>query len=193
MNKVELIGRLAKDVDFRQSGENGISKFTIACDRRFKSDNGPSADFINCVAFGKTAETISKYFVKGNKIAICGRIQTGNYTNKNGDKVYTTEVAVEEFYFVESKNSGSQQTQQTAPPQQFAPQQQMPQNQAYVPQGTNMPPQYGNAPVGANTMPQGYQAHPQYQAQQMPQQQNPYMPGGFMYVPEGSGEETPFT
>ena len=193
MNHVQLLGRLSRDVDLYQNGESSTAKFTVACDRSYKKEGGPTADFISCVAFGKTAETISKYFIKGNKIAISGRIQTSNYTNKEGNKVYTTDVAVESFEFVESKNSGSQQTQQTAPPQQFAPQQNMPQNQAFVPQGTNMPPQYQNAPIGANTMPQGYQTQPQYQAQQMPQQQNPYMPGGFMYVPEGSGEETPFT
>lgn len=105
MNSVQLIGRLTKDPEVRYTdGGASIARFSIAVDRRFKQEGGESADFINCVAFGKTAEFIEKYFTKGKKIAITGRIQTGNYTNKDGQKVYTTDVVVETTEFVESKS-----------------------------------------------------------------------------------------
>ena len=107
MNKVELIGRLTRDADVRytqnQSGENmAIARYTLAIDRRGK-DAG--ADFISCVAFGKNAEFAEKYLHQGMKIAVSGRIQTGNYTNKDGQKVYTTDVVIEEQEFCESKAS----------------------------------------------------------------------------------------
>jgi single-strand DNA-binding protein len=107
MNKVELIGRLTRDADVRntqnQNGENlVIARYTLAVDRRGK-DAG--ADFISCVAFGKNAEFAEKYLHQGMKIAVSGRIQTGNYTNKDGQKVYTTDVVVEEQEFCESKAS----------------------------------------------------------------------------------------
>lgn len=105
MNSVQLIGRLTKDPEVRYTdGGASIARFSIAVDRRFKQESGESADFINCVAFGKTAEFIEKYFTKGKKIALTGRIQTGNYTNKDGQKVYTTDVVVETTEFVESKS-----------------------------------------------------------------------------------------
>lgn len=85
-----------------------MPRFTLAVDRRFKGDGNPTADFINCVAFGKSGEFIEKYFRKGMKANICGRIQTGSYTNKDGNKVYTTDVLVEEIEFGESKNSNQQ-------------------------------------------------------------------------------------
>lgn len=112
MNKVILIGRLVADPEIRYSqGENAtcIARYRIAVDRRFKKDGDEqTADFIPCVAFGKAAEFAEKYFKKGTKIAITGRIQTGSYTNKDGQKVYTTDVMVEEQEFAESKNaSGS--------------------------------------------------------------------------------------
>lgn len=111
MNKVELVGRLTRDPEVRYSqGENAsaIARFSVAINRRFKNAEGNyDADFINCVAFGKSAEFIEKYFRKGMAIGITGRIQTGNYTNKDSVKVYTTDVVVEEAEFVESKNSGS--------------------------------------------------------------------------------------
>ena len=109
MNKFVGLGRLTKDPEVRYSqGENAsaISRITLAIDRRFKRDGEPNADFINCVAFGKTAEFQEKYFRKGTKAAIVGRIQTGSYVNKDGNKVYTTDVIVEEQEFAESKNSG---------------------------------------------------------------------------------------
>jgi single-strand DNA-binding protein len=108
MNKVILIGRLTRDVETRYSqGDNpvAISRYTLAVDRRGKSAEEQSADFINCVAFGRAGEFAEKYFRKGMKIAISGRIQTGSYTNKDGVKVYTTDVVIEEQEFAESKQS----------------------------------------------------------------------------------------
>ncbi len=117
MNKVILMGRLTRDPDIRysnsQSGEQlAIARFTLAVDRRFArrngGDNQQSADFISCVSFGRQAEFAEKYLKQGTKIAVTGRIQTGSYTNKEGQKVYTTEVVVEEQEFAESKGSESQ-------------------------------------------------------------------------------------
>ena len=118
MNKVILMGRLTRDAEIRYSqGESStaIARFSLAVDRRFRRDSDEqTADFINCVAFGKSAEFIEKYFKKGMAIGITGRIQTGNYTNKDGVKVYTTDVVVEEAEFVESKNSGGASTPSNA-------------------------------------------------------------------------------
>ena len=108
MNSVQLLGRLTRDPDVRYTdGGSTIARFTIAVDRRFKQDGGDTADFINCIAFGKTAEVIEKYIFKGTKIALNGRIQTGSYTNKEGVKVFTTDVVVESVEFAESKNSNT--------------------------------------------------------------------------------------
>ena len=110
MNNVILVGRLTRDPDVRYTdGGSSIARFSLAVDRKFKSENGPTADFPNCVAFGKTAEFIERYFHQGMRIGIQGRIQTGSYTNQDGNKVYTTDVVVESCEFVESKktqNSG---------------------------------------------------------------------------------------
>ncbi len=109
MNRVFLCGRLTKDPDVRytQGAEPmAIARYTLAVDRRKKDEN--SADFISCVAFGKSAEFAEKYFHKGIKIAVEGRIQTGSYTNKDGKKIYTTDVVVESTEFAESKNSAQQ-------------------------------------------------------------------------------------
>ena len=113
MNKVILLGRLTRDPEVRYSQvENAIAiaRYTLAIDRRgSRNNNGDqqTADFISCVAFGKAGEFAEKYFRKGTKIAITGRIQTGSYTNKDGVKVYTTDVIVEEQEFAESKSSSS--------------------------------------------------------------------------------------
>lgn len=107
MNKVMLVGRLTKDPEVRYSQgatQTAIARFTLAVDRRFKRDGEQNADFISCVAFGKTAEFLEKYGRKGTKFVVEGRIQTGSYTNKEGVKVYTTDVAVENVEFAESKN-----------------------------------------------------------------------------------------
>lgn len=106
MNKVILMGRLTRDPEVRYSqGENQtvIVRYSLAVNRRFKREGDPEADFINCVAFGKQAEFAEKYLKKGTKMAITGRIQTGSYTNKDGVKVYTTDVIVEEQEFAKAK------------------------------------------------------------------------------------------
>lgn len=120
MNKVILMGRLTRDPEVRYSGGDNattVAKYSLAVDRRFKRDNEPSADFINCVGFGKTAEFSEKYFRKGMRICVVGRIQTGSYTNRDGQKVYTTYVVVEEQEFAESKgaseNNGADRPQPT--------------------------------------------------------------------------------
>lgn len=108
MNKVILMGRLTRDPEVRYSqGENAmaIARYTLAVDRRFAKDGQQSADFISCVCFNKSAEFAEKYLHQGIKICITGRIQTGNYTNKDGVKVYTTEVVVEDQEFAESKKA----------------------------------------------------------------------------------------
>ena len=121
MNKVILMGRLTRDPDVRYSaGENStaVARYTLAVDRRFRRDgDSATADFIGCVAFGRQAEFAEKYLRQGTKSAITGRIQTGSYTNREGQKVYTTEVVVEEQEFAESKNASSANTQsyQAAP------------------------------------------------------------------------------
>lgn len=111
MNKIILMGRLTRDPEVRYSkGDNplAIARYNLAVDRRFKKDGEQSADFISCVAFGKNAEFTEKYLKKGTKICISGRLQTGSYTNKEGVKVYTTEVVVEECEFAESKNTSDE-------------------------------------------------------------------------------------
>lgn len=111
MNKVILMGRLTRDPEVRYSqGENpmAIARYTLAVDRRFSRNNDDqSADFIGCVAFGRSGEFAEKYFRKGIKVLVTGRIQTGSYTNKDGVKVYTTDVVVEDQEFAESKNSSA--------------------------------------------------------------------------------------
>lgn len=116
MNKVILMGRLTRDPEVRySSGENSIAiaRYTLAVDRRFKKDGEATADFIGCVAFGKQAEFAERYFRQGIRIVVTGRIQTGSYTNKDGNKVYTTDVIVEEQEFAESKAASERHTGQT--------------------------------------------------------------------------------
>ena len=106
MNKVILMGRLTRDPNVRYTaGDNpmAIARYTLAVDRRFKRENEATADFISCVAFGRAAEFAEKYFRQGIRIIVSGRIQTGSYTNRDGNKVYTTDVVVEEQEFAESK------------------------------------------------------------------------------------------
>lgn len=108
MNKVILVGRLTRDPDVRYGGANNtaVARFTLAVDRNKRREDGEQeADFISCVAFGTTAETIEKYVVKGTKLVIEGHIQTGSYTNKDGVKVYTTDVVVDRMEFAESKRN----------------------------------------------------------------------------------------
>ena len=118
INRVVLVGRLTRDPELRktQSGTS-VCSFTMAVGRRVSTQGQPDADFINCVVFGKSAEFTERYFRQGMRVVVCGRIQTGSYTNRDGVKVYTTEVVVEEQEFAESKNASSANTQsyQTAP------------------------------------------------------------------------------
>lgn len=110
MNKVILMGRLTRDPDVKYTaGDNpmAIARYTLAVDRRFKRENEATADFISCVAFGKAAEFSEKYFRQGIRIVVSGRIRTGSYTNRDGNKVYTTDVVVEEQEFAESKNNAA--------------------------------------------------------------------------------------
>ena len=110
MNKVILMGRLTRDPEVRYSqgdASTAIARFSLAVDRRFRRDGEEqTADFINCVAFGRTAEFMERYARKGTKFVVEGRIQTGSYTNKDGQRVYTTDVVVENIEFAESKASG---------------------------------------------------------------------------------------
>ena len=108
MNKVILMGRLTRDPDVKYTaGDNpmAIARYTLAVDRRFKKENEATADFISCVAFSRAAEFAERYFRQGIRIVVSGRIQTGSYTNREGNKVYTTDVVVEEQKFAESKNN----------------------------------------------------------------------------------------
>lgn len=121
MNKVILMGRLTRDPDIRHTQSNSaqeqtcIARYSLAVNRRFNRDGEQKADFISCVAFGRQAEFAEKYLRKGTKIALAGRIQTGSYTNRDGQKVYTTDVVIEEQEFAESK-AVAQTTQQNPAP-----------------------------------------------------------------------------
>lgn len=111
MNKVILIGRLTRDVEMRhsQNSDTKIARYTLAVNRPFRQNGEQQeADFLPCIAFNKTAEYAEKYLAKGMRVAIEGRIQTGSYTNREGQKIYTTEIAVERQEFLEKKNGNSQ-------------------------------------------------------------------------------------
>lgn len=104
MNKVVLMGRLTRDPEARATQSNtAVCSFSLAVNRRFKQEGQPDADFINVVAWAKTAEFVSKYFTKGQQVGVIGRIQTRNYDDKEGKKVFITEVVAEEVYFADSK------------------------------------------------------------------------------------------
>ena len=117
MNNISLMGRLTKDPDVRYSANTQLAnaRFSVAVDRKLskekrmeaENNNQPTADFINCVAFGRTAEVIGQYFRKGNRIAITGHIQTGSYENQQGQRIYTTDVIVDQLDFVESSKNNS--------------------------------------------------------------------------------------
>lgn len=104
MNCVQIVGRLVKNPELRQNSETSVARFTVAVDRKYKKDE---ADFISCVAFGKSAEFVDKYFSKGNRIGIVGEWRSGNYTNKDGQKVYTNDCVVNSVEFVESKRDSA--------------------------------------------------------------------------------------
>ncbi len=124
MNKVIMMGRLTRDPEVRYSqNENStaIARFSLAVDRRFKRDGEPTADFFNCTAFGKQGEFVEKYLKQGTKVVIAGRVQNDNYTNKNGEKVYSVQIMVEEIEFAESKAAASGQGNDFAPTQSSNP------------------------------------------------------------------------
>ena len=169
MNKAILMGRLTRDPEVRYSqGEKAmcVARYTLAVNRRFRREGDAEVDFINCVAFGKAGEFAEKYFKQGTKIVIAGRIQTGSYTNREGQKIYTTEVIVEEQDFAESKRPDSQ-----------APAQGGYQNQAPAQGGYPQQNAYQQAPQG------GYQ---QQAPSQQPQQQAPAQ-GGYQQTPPPQG------
>lgn len=122
MNKVILMGRLTKDPDVRYAGgdSSAVARFTLAVDRRFKKEGGDTADFISCVAFGKSGEFAEKYLKKGTKVVIEGRIQTGSY-EKDGQRIYTTDVVVEGMEFAESKAPSAGGATTADPSEGFAP------------------------------------------------------------------------
>ena len=181
MNKVILMGRLTRDPEIRYAaGDNtlAIARFTLAVDRRFRRDNNggdqQTADFINCVVFGKLAEHVEKYYRQGLKVAVTGRIQTGSYTNRDGQKVYTTEVIVEESEFAESKNASAGSGSYAGYGQQSSYQ------QPYQPSQQQAQPFQPN-PAQASAAP----------APQAPASGNSAL-DGFMNIPDGIDEELPF-
>ena len=127
MNKVILMGRLTRDPEVRYStsGDNqlAIARYTLAVDRRFKRDGEQTADFIRCVAFGRSGEFAEKYFRQGMRVLVSGRLQTGSYVNKDGQRVYTTEVILDDQEFADSKGAASDMSGygQSAPSQRPAP------------------------------------------------------------------------
>lgn len=192
MNKVELIGRLSKDPETRYSqGDNStcICSYTLAVPRKYPHQD--TADFIQCKAFGKMGEVADRFYKKGVKVAVVGRIQTGSYTNRDGNKVYTTEVVVEDQEFAESKNA-----QQQAQPQGYQ------QYQQYAPQPTPQPaPQPGPQTTQTNYGQQQYQQatmtdyappNPQTFYQSAPNNAQNESLDGFMSIPEGITEDLPF-
>ncbi|MCD8020597.1 MAG: single-stranded DNA-binding protein [Clostridiales bacterium] len=172
MNKVILMGRLTRNPDVRYSqGEKAtcVARYTLAVNRRFRRDGDPEADFINCVAFGRQGEFAEKYLKQGTKMVISGRIQTGSYINRDGVKVYTTDIIVEEQDFAESKaasagyNGGYQQNNYQ--------------------QGGYQSNNYQNASTSA--------PEPQPKATSRPEPSEA-VSDGFMTIPEGIEDELPF-
>ena len=108
MNKIHICGRLTRDPETRTGNGTQVTRYTVAVDRRFKRDGEQEADFFNCTAFGKGAEFADKYLRKGTKVIVTGRMQQDNYTNKDGQKVYTWQLVVEEQEFAESKNASAE-------------------------------------------------------------------------------------
>ncbi len=130
MNKVIMMGRLTRDPEVRYTqnanGQMAIARYSIAVDRDRKREGEPDADFFNCTSFGKQAEFVEKYLKKGTKVVVVGRIQNNNYTNKDGQQVYSVQILVEEIEFAESKSASQNQGMQAQPQQPQQPQQQAP-------------------------------------------------------------------
>lgn len=136
INNTVLVGRLTKDVELKYSQTGtAVARFNLAVNRQFKKDGQPDADFISCVAFGKTAENLANFMRKGSQIGVTGRIQTGSYDDKDGKRVYTTDVVADNIQFLESRSEtqGNNQGgyQQQAPPRQQYQQQPQQQQQQY--------------------------------------------------------------
>lgn len=168
MNKVILMGRLTRDIEVRYSqGENpmAVARYTLAVQRKFKREGEPDEDFISCVAFGRAAEFAEKYFRQGTKVVITGRIQTGSYTNRDGQKVYTTDIVIEEQEFAESKNASE----------------------------ANSGRQHGDGYQGERSS-EGYQNSQSQQGRGQSYQQQSFSTGndGFMNIPDGVDDELPF-
>ena len=186
MNKVILMGRLTREPDYRQAQGEGtdFARYTLAVDRRMKKDNNDpnaqTADFISCVVFGKGAQFANMYLHQGTKIAVTGRIQTGSYTNKDGVKVYTTDVVVEDQEFAESKATQEQNYKKQTGRDQQDYQSQQYQAQQYQSQDYNN--NYGNT----------YGAHVQNAMRGNGQMNEAPMQGGFIDIPEGIDEGLPF-
>lgn len=115
MNKIVLLGRLTRDIELRQAGETSVANFSLAVNRTFKRDGEPDADFFNCVAFGKRAETLAQYVHKGNQLAIEGHVQMGQYTNKDGVNVKTFDVMVDGFDFIGGKSEQTTKSESEIP------------------------------------------------------------------------------
>lgn len=190
MNKAILMGRLTRNPEVRYSqGEKAmcVARYTLAVNRRFRREGDAEVDFINCVAFGKAGEFAEKYFKQGTKIVIAGRIQTGSYTNREGQKIYTTEVIVEEQDFAESKRPDSQAPAQGGYQNQAPAQGGYPQQNAY-----QQAPQGGYQQQAPSQQPQ-QQAPAQGGYQQTPPPQGNGFEGGYMMPPGGEmDEELPF-
>ena len=178
MNKVILLGRLTRDPDIRYSQGNdqmAIARFTLAVDRRFKRDGNDSADFISCVAFGKTAEFFQRYVKQGSKMCVEGRIQTGSYVRQDGTKVYTTDVVVENAEFAESKAAASERQQNGGYQNGYG--QQNPQNGYYAQQpsaGQFMQGGQGGSQY-QQPAPGGYSGQSTYNSQPAANDQQPFM------------------
>ena len=184
MNRAILMGRLTRnpEVRYTQGAEPMcISRFTLAVDRKYKREGEPTADFINCTAFGKIGQFVEKYTQQGTKLVVEGHIQTGSYNKQDGTKVYTTDVIVDSAEFAESKSSqnGQQGGQQNYQPQQNRQQgyQQQAQPQNYQPQ---------NGQIAYRSPMEQFQQPQQYQQQTMAQQE------GFMDIPPMNDEGLPF-
>ena len=188
MNKVILMGRLTRDPDIRYTQGDSqmcIARYTLAVDRRFNRNNndGQNADFISCVAFGRSGEFADKYLRKGTKIAVTGRLQTGSYTNKDGVKVYTTDVVVEDQEFAESKNASQNSGQSYGGGRDS--------RDSYS--GGNRGGSYGERRDDRRDRDQGGQTMGGYNAPQGGNDRQADAIDGFMNIPDGIDEELPFT
>lgn len=194
LNQINIMGRLTKDPELRRTGSGtAVASFTIACDRDFrnKESGEKETDFIDCVAWGSTAEFLEKYFSKGRMIVVSGRLQKRNYTDKDGNKRYATEVVADSVYFGDSKKEDTQSAPQYGAPQygqQTAPQYGAPQGGYPQYGGYNPPPQQPPQPQYSQQGFNGY-SQPQYQQQGY---QPPFPPQGSFAPVEADDGNLPF-